>query len=564
MYPIQRTLGTIAAYRQRSSDQTVRGLAHFWRIVPNINGYFFISFVTLVFLIAVRFPTLAHRAEVWAEAGTNFFFMARYESIWENLQKDDCGYLPLMQRCISLAVVKGFGITANYPNVIQAISLVATALFCSMYTLRVFRRLLADDLSRFLICLVVGVRGFACYDLYSFINFPYFGIVFLILAPWLALEQMSRLRYVMVITIGCLIILSKGMFVLMGPIAGFGVFWAFCARDRRRGIFFIALGLAAAIQTVFIVNHPEIRFPEQRGLEYALHEPFSLFVDWFYTHANTFNAQFAGHTHRCFNAIPLAFGIRVAVFLLLLTFLYRLGKPGVLWFFLYSHAVGAAAIALVDLITPPIPPTLMGVPGIFGHQSFIAETAVLLGTVVGVLNLLRHGIIQRVGLVAMLLPACFYPPAHTDIYTDPVDSPGDWRRYCHLLKEDSVCVPINPRGWFILRNCRLLFRTHTPVPPLTQFELHTQAPDCHQFVIHGVFIQVDNPSQGQLRKAVELNAIDERGMTLDRARCLTEPEEAHQYYLFPQPLRGVHAFQFSHGGGNLCQVRLGELTVFGN
>ena len=102
---------------------------------------FFFSFLLILGIKFIQFPSLTYNAEMFVENGTNFFIHAYKDGILTNLVTTDAGYLPLTQRIIAVTLVKLFHIVELYPYFSQLIAVAFIAGMSSLINLNFLKNL---------------------------------------------------------------------------------------------------------------------------------------------------------------------------------------------------------------------------------------------------------------------------------------------------------------------------------------------------------------------------------------------------------------------------------------
>ena len=193
------------------------------------NRLFYASFLLILLYIFLRFPSLSYRAEAFAETGWLFFDSARGQNALDTIFQLEVGYLPFFQNIISLIVVKVLRIVDYYPYWMQGISAVSIAFFSSLINLKAFRPAINDDLTRFVAGLVIGIGVFTEYELYTFINFTYFGLVYALLIIYMDIEKMKWWAYAPALFLSVITLTSKPHFAAFLP-----VYLVLCVERFRR------------------------------------------------------------------------------------------------------------------------------------------------------------------------------------------------------------------------------------------------------------------------------------------------------------------------------------------
>ncbi|QEL14107.1 hypothetical protein [Limnoglobus roseus] len=526
------------------------------------NWYFVTSFWAILAVVFLKYPSVTWRVEIFAETGTNFFVPSLYDSFWANLKMPEYNYMAMVQRLLALMTVKVFGIVDHFPQAIQMQAVVLVALLCSMFTLERFRILLADDVCRLLVCLTIGFGAFATYQEYTFVNFIYFGIIYLVLAPFLDLARMSWLKYGATIAVTALIVLSKAMFLAAGPAYGMMAARAvYLRRWREAGLY--AAGLAAAVlQFAYMQAHPAV-FAGMKGTEFAKNNPFTVTADWAQIHVNTITAEFAQHNHLRPRDPVMAFALGVAFLAVLGGELLRRVHRPVLVFVVLCNAVAAVSVVLYDLITPVPSTWFKGVDFTIGRHAFFFNVLVLLSVAVAVLNLIKDRVLRRLFLAAVAFPFAVYHPDPGDWYPDARMPSSQWRQYRHLIHENEFVIPVNPPGWFLTRNMVVLAEHKTPLPPQSGLDVARLFPASIGWDVRGVFLRTELLPPGTPAIPIEVTAINPDGTEKARAKRLTRPWCAWHYFLFDQGVCPAR-LRFQDPTGKPIEVAPHELFVFGH
>mgnify|MGYP001595222765 CR=1 FL=1 len=116
--------------------------------------------IILALLFVLNFqlhPSLYQQPEMWAEAGNNYYYHARHDTLWQNLLQDDYGYLPLLPRLFSLAVEIFPLPVAWIPWIYQWIALLFISACSAIFALPFFRFTLTSDTLRGLLWLSLAL-----------------------------------------------------------------------------------------------------------------------------------------------------------------------------------------------------------------------------------------------------------------------------------------------------------------------------------------------------------------------------------------------------------------------
>lgn len=220
--------------------------------VHRVGILFFITWILIVCLKFLQFPSLTVRPEMFAENATNFFINAYTKDLLHNLVSLDAGYLPLIQRIIAVVLVKVFHTVTLYPLVTQWIAIAFIATFCSFFILSEFRKLIASDLARAFIALSLSMVS--DYEINTFINFIYFGGIYLLLMIFINKEKLS-LWLVSLLGIGAgLVFCSKGVYVVFLPLYLTALCYSLFKKKKHSLVFYASSFIFGSLQAVILLN----------------------------------------------------------------------------------------------------------------------------------------------------------------------------------------------------------------------------------------------------------------------------------------------------------------------
>lgn len=142
-----------------------------------------------IYVVALQYQWLLSGA-MYAEMGTNYFPKANDPSLYENLFATDAGYIPLPPRMIAL-----LGSLLNLPASIipyfySGSAIALAAVMVSTFCLRPFRILIQNDALRFLTAITIAMV--ADFETRTFINFSYFSAFFIATLTALAFVEKNR------------------------------------------------------------------------------------------------------------------------------------------------------------------------------------------------------------------------------------------------------------------------------------------------------------------------------------------------------------------------------------
>jgi hypothetical protein len=205
----------------------------------------------MIMLISVAFIAWSQSAwvfggEMWAEMATNYYRNAASNSWWEKLFATDAGYWPLPQRLIALLVSMS-GLPLQYvPYAYTWIALVLGVVLIASFCLPHFRSLVPSDELRALTCLMILLT--VDFQSRTFINFTYFAVFFVTAVAGAAIVNRYGLvpKWAWAVP---LLLASKPVVLITTPML---VLWAIVAKGRSRCIAFVAI-VFAGIQVGFLL-----------------------------------------------------------------------------------------------------------------------------------------------------------------------------------------------------------------------------------------------------------------------------------------------------------------------
>jgi hypothetical protein len=177
------------------------------------------------------FPPLGLRAEMYVEGGSDYYYLAAQRGLWQNLATPDNG-LVWLARLTSVAIDR-LGIPFEWiATTYQLLALGFIAASCACFALPAFRRLVASDAIRGVVC--VGLAQFDDFWAHTYPVASHFGTILvlevLFLSPWLLSESMSWGGAVALGLMLALLAGSKGSMLIFAP----ALLTLIIAASRRR------------------------------------------------------------------------------------------------------------------------------------------------------------------------------------------------------------------------------------------------------------------------------------------------------------------------------------------
>ena len=211
-----------------------------------VFGIMTVMFMAVIYLL----DSSIYLEPTYAEAVTNFLHNAREENIKNNLLITDAGYLPLLQRLITLFYVKVIRIPSAYAlYFMQITACLLNSMIWSFFVLYPFRGLMKLP-NRILWCILVMLTCF-CEETLFFINHVYWGIYLLLLMLVADLKEFSRWIYAGLLCVCALICLSKGTYAVMLPLMILYLIFFHRSMGKREKIFSCVVSVASFLQILY-------------------------------------------------------------------------------------------------------------------------------------------------------------------------------------------------------------------------------------------------------------------------------------------------------------------------
>lgn len=429
----------------------------FLNLKRKINLYFWVGFVFTFLYIVRSFPSLSYDTELWAELATNFYHNARYSSFYENIWVTDAGYLPWLQRFISVIIIKVFKMYDYFPYICQFIGISLISFFCSLINLFQFRKIIKTDFTRFVISIVLGLGLFSQYDEFTFINFSYYGIFFIVLSFFFNKEKLSTLQFLFFLFFSVLTINAKGYFIVTLPIFLIHLTYYIWRKQRREIIYNLIMIFAISIQFITMINYRRYYQPDSdlKALN-LFHFPMSLLNYLSSTVLLVFDisSQYA---------IVLVFFILVV---LIFTYYHiKIRNYNVLRFVFIATAVAIASLTLNLFALSNFQwSESFSLPVIKLHRSvFISNNLIWFSLAVLFFSIplkLKSKMLRYGFILFSILLIQYYMTRVKVLRLDPPKkfSYSQWRDYKVVLTFDDFCLPVNPYNWQYQKDCKELSR----------------------------------------------------------------------------------------------------------
>lgn len=528
--------------------------------LPQLNYYFISSLLIIVILKCLLFPSLTTDPEVWAEAGSNYLPYALYSTYWQNLWATDAGYLPLLPRFLSVIIIKVFHGIEIYAAATQLIAIGFIALFSSIINFQVFRKLFPSDLLRFLTG--ISIAFIPDYELNTFINFTYFGLVPLLLFLFIDKSNMRNSIFWSISLFLFLIIMSKPHFIAFAPILFVMCIITYRKKLHRTLTFYVLCLMGLLVQIITLKLNPS-NWGTSSGIS-------TIIGEIVYSQLSIYKHVFVGdHTLSSLPAFLLfLIGLTVMIFFFVRKQLTQKNKIH-LYFFITCNILALSTITMTILSVKAVFPPDMPFFGTPNDRHFMfANVAILLAGIIVIQSYIRKRWVLILVLSLILINssafAYFYNKetiyasekqrtfqiTHTsfDPYSNKKSSYSQWDIYNHLLNDDRYCIPINPFPSLITRNCEILHKFEDISIAKNKVEtIMTPRNSTRQrWQVQAVVLI----NTSQLNKFDELNlvAFDKNNQQIGTAYQLT-PDSSYEYvyYLFEEPVEDIATIKFFQG-----------------
>lgn len=423
--------------------------------------YWLLCFLFTAFMLL--FNSWALDGEMWAEMGTNFYPQSHRPDLYSRLFSLDSGYIPFTQRLLAImASASGMSAAVTaYFYTWSAIFLVS--LTVGVFCLPIFRSVVASDLFRFLIALVVLV--FPCWETMTFINFIYVYVFLVAIVLVLAFDPKADDAPVWMYAFPILMF-GKAYMLVFSPLLFLALF---ATKPRFKIIFAISL-LFLVLHFVQIAISSADGAMKQGGEVLPMLE--RLLAGWLYSFSLFGGYSLGGEVffENSVLGIQFAVGFLLVVVASSLFFMKCRGAMLVLLgLLLVFGASFLNAVALYAGWNLKLYETLAYLP-IYRHTlpGFIGVLLVVVGVVEAVYQLLCRCSIARVyrtftalGIFSLWFVATGWSEIAIN-NSAPLKWPYTKHSQWQLMAEEIdsspavLCVPLDPSPWLYRRNCEYI------------------------------------------------------------------------------------------------------------
>lgn len=422
---------------------------------------------TLSFTIRMAFlePTLTFQAELWAEAGTNYLYVAQTIPFFESLKVLDFGYLPLLQR-IAGHLIYRLSPLEYIPHAFQWIGIVFSSLCCAIPCLPLFRKLFLYPSHAIWISFLLSCN--LTYDQNTFINFPYWAIVpiFYYALHQLSLpsnpEHLGQRRFVEIFIF--LSLLSKGVYFVLVP------FWMalilydkYLAIDKKFRPWNIAFLAASLLQFfVLVLNRASVPAANQTKTLLALIEAF--FINLLGLAQAAFGQTFDYLDYGLWSLIPILVSNLILIWIVKKS--WNLSSSSTKKFLVFFILISLPAL-LISVVTFPV--DAFHTKLFADHYSFslynlktwsVAFTVFYLGLVHMILGIYWPWIKHKKHPMFFVFLLFFVLFKSTSVFRSlqPQTAEGlvgfaNWQRDKEKFLEGEYCIQLNPESFKMGAKC---------------------------------------------------------------------------------------------------------------
>lgn len=409
------------------------------------GALYLLTVVMLYSLYLFNFPSASWRAEPYAETAVVYYPLAVSEGFVRNILEREFVHLPVLARLISVSAAKVFQLTYAYPQYVQLMCCLFIAAFSSAFVLPWFRWLIANDFARFIISLTLGTHwGWGMYQLH---NLGYWSAPVAVLFAFGSRIPLHRFSGATLLGFTLLNLPGKASAIVVLPFFLFhGTRYFFCRpRNLGGGVQFLLLSLPL----VYLIYRNSDR-AEWSGVKLSVSVLLqnTAVLYWKSLH-DIFLGFFVPRSFSDFGS-AMIFGL----VLLLFTLLWRKRDVSGIMTLVIGNLVGLASLALT--IKGFYPDLISWHSNIsFADDSHFYLSGVSIFASVSIC--LCRVFPLNFSLVLLIAFSCFSNVfgflRANDPYRDQSESFSRWRIYSAFLGDADYCIPVNPEGWFLRKNC---------------------------------------------------------------------------------------------------------------
>ena len=478
--------------------------------------------------MALYFPILSYRSELWAEQGTNFLANALEKGFWENLLITDAGYIVLLTRLVALIAYYCFPLRL-FPYITNIFGLCFVAFSTSFFCLGFFRDIIKSDLMRFILSILLAVGMASVGENYTYVNFVYYGMFFCVFIIFLDKNSLNSIVFWSFSGLTALICISKFHFVLFLPLYLYLTLYSLKKSSKDRYFFLPAIG------TILFQIFNVLRTMSSDGLKYtAVAESFRNILLRLYRGILWYIKLFSPNVAPHISCVIFLVFICIACYALHFKWLSRRQ----ILFLLVVNYVACAYTCIACLAYLGSMSLRLLNMGYFRGTFIPCELAFLSISLVFYVcyqHIKNRLVLLSVGAavmaVYMLNFGVAYMTALPIFYPDMRASASEWRNYHRLLSYPDYFLPVNPEmglehigSWAMRKNCDMLMREDSPsgntilTPQIYQ----------KRQGIRAVYLEYHNP------ETLKAEAYDNSDVLLATGKMINYPWKYRKYILFEE------------------------------
>lgn len=541
------------------------------------NKYFIASFLLIFISIVIKYPTLSTNAEIYAEMGGNFFYNALHKTVIENLWDVNFYiYLMWLPRIITIILVKGFWITNNFPIIAQFIVIALVSFFASILNLNVFRKVISSDKIRFMLSISLGLV--ADYELYTFIFFAYFGIIFCGLMFFVDQEKLRWPYFIGALVLNFLLLGSKAQYVVLLPVILVFLVYSVIKRHKKSVMFYFTSVVALCFQLfvmIFTRTDWKIKGPPTTILSlfaasissimgllnsyisYVLSfEPLRLYLKDNLNYTDLKNILQIDNlgVYLLIMAISILLLITFAAIIYSLIKLYQKKEKKTLIIFALCNIMAFGCLMLFTMSYFPGSQSVHLITVGKNRAHYFVAFFIYLGVVTlfakcfetkAITSKLMKVLTIVVLALMFIEPAVsFYTPTiGSDPYSDTTNSYSQWQSYKQLLTYEDYCIPLNPDPWIMNHSCYKLNHeiNFTYDVPVKEIDLSKYFDNPERISIRAIIIENNQLDENNNKnnnltdlKEPQIIALNKNNDELGRAKLLTNRNNKYLYFLFEE------------------------------
>lgn len=520
----------------------------------NLNLYFVFSFLLIVLVACIRFPSLTYKAEAWYETGSNYITYACHLNIKDALLGLDNGYLIIIQRFIALIAARLLPLK-YYPYTVQWFAIIFVALCFSMINLKTFRKILPSDFLRFVVSILIGCIVASDSVFFIFNGFMYVGFIYILLQFFIDKENMKLVSFTSLLVLSVLIVLSKGTFIIMLPFFALYSIITLIQKNKKTALFYFFLSISAITQLlVMVYNQNNNWMAPQIGID-KLHPPSLLttIYDTFVYYVQSYSLFIFSRL----NVNPLIKNIVSILFIISAsTFLVRFYKQkkisqNTFWFIIIANLIAIAYFSLIAYlqyttlyedfyITPKWTDTY-----ILPHNQhlYVEYFLIFISVVVFLFYVIKSRIILTIVTIVITFLSILNNP---DTIHDPCNfnnTPNTvkWKYFYKQIYDKQGFFPVNQYPYAYTSNTNVLNmgyeNDYIPISinkPVYGINFNDYRPITNSWTIKGFYFQQE---QNQIGKEFNFIAYDEFGHKIEKAKRYSPKESLYQTYSFSKEIK---------------------------